>query len=121
MSHLYHPIHGRVLPRNDSTSKLILGLFPANLIIVYNVGILKLEDKLKEKVSSTLNISGASLRQDQKQSEANAKKISLSGEKDVFAKYILDFRLSGLVEFLPRFYHLKNSNYVWLACELATN
>jgi hypothetical protein len=34
-----------------------------------------------------LNINGASLRQDQKQAEANAKKISMSGEKDVFAKY----------------------------------
>jgi hypothetical protein len=93
---------------------LILGLFPANLIIVYSVGIFKLEDKLKEKVSSTLNISGASLRQDQKQSEANAKKISLSGEKDVFAKYILDFRLSGLVEFLSRFYNLKKSMLLYM-------
>jgi hypothetical protein len=56
------------------------------LIAVKKLFNFELEDKLKEKVSMTLNINGANLRQDQKQSEANAKKISLSGEKDVFAK-----------------------------------
>jgi hypothetical protein len=55
-------------------------------MIKKNIFSKKLEDKLKEKVSSTSNINGINLRQDPKQAEANAKKINLSGEKDVFGK-----------------------------------
>lgn len=46
----------------------------------------QLEEKLKEKVTSSSSANGFLPKLDQKQIELNVKKINLSGERDVFAK-----------------------------------
>ena len=55
-----------------------------NFVVVVVV-VVKLEDKLREKVTMTC-IQGVNLKQESKQAEINAKKINLIGEKEIFSK-----------------------------------
>ena len=56
------------------------------------VFLLKLEDKLREKVTITF-IQGVNLKQETKQAEVNAKKINFLGEKEIFSKYDTSLKL----------------------------